>query len=305
MQNEDMLTFIQKEIEEALGTACSVELERKRWEGGTEAFGFIIQSENSSLRVEIGTPQLASDLDEREARKLAECILEIYVNSERGGGDKWDIDRFSAMRERIVFRLAPSGKWDSNQAPDPIVRTKFMEWDLVGAICLEKNDGEVWTMLVRNSHLKCWGISEQHLWELAGMNTPNLFPAFIRHIGEPGNAATGKGEVKRTEEQGEKERLEEELPLYILTTEYGVYGATGLLYKDLLYDFCERKGFSSILILPLNVDYVLILPEEKQTYADYLKGAAEGTLIPEMRRENRLSVNVYRYEPGSKRLTVC
>lgn len=95
------------------------------------------------------------------------------------------------------------------------------------------------------------------------------------------------------------------LPLFLLSSEQGIYGASCLLYDNLLHRFCEGEGFDSLLILPLSIHEVFLLPEEKMFYADYLKNVIMKGLYKENQREERLTDSIYRYEREKGRLTIC
>lgn len=271
---------VQKEVRQRLGDSYDVDLGNLRREDGTFMQGLILRKKGAPVSLTVEVPAWAIGSEET-AGQAADLILELFNKERSMNRGTWNPKDFSTVKHRIARRIIPTK--ENKKLLEEAPHIDFLDWSIVGYLYLTDEEGNAWTGLLRWEHLRFWDITEQQMWELARSNTPALLPARIRQISE----------------------REERLPLYLLSSEQGIYGASCLLYDHLLRQFCEEKGYDSILILPISVHEVFLFPEEKVFYAEYLKEAAVKGIYRESQREERLTDSVYRYECENGRLTIC
>lgn len=96
----------------------------------------------------------------------------------------------------------------------------------------------------------------------------------------------------------------EEAPMYVLTNERGIDGATALLSKDTLNNAKEMIG-EDFYVLPSSRHEVILLPESKVDDIDYLKNMVHQINTCEVSLEDRLSDNVYKYDSLMQKISIA
>lgn len=104
--------------------------------------------------------------------------------------------------------------------------------------------------MITNRQVKEWGITVNDLVLAAQQNTPRLFPAKIIDMEEM--LAGMRSFIS----------CPSAIPMYILTNEQEVNGASALLYGDVLKDFANKKG-TDMYILPSSIHEVILLPSDR------------------------------------------
>lgn len=107
------------------------------------------------------------------------------------------------------------------------------------------------TALVTNQELQVWGISMNELLLAARENTPRLFPVHMIDMDE------------MIAQAGIPISLDESaIPMYIMTNEQEVNGASVLLYDNVLESFALEKK-TDFYILPSSIHEVILVPSNK------------------------------------------
>lgn len=307
MNETEWTLKIQAEVRKRLGSAYDVDLGNLRNTAGFFMQGLVLRKKGAPVSLTVEVPAWAIRSEETVG-EAADLILSLFHKEYSLNKGIWNPKDFATVKHRVAQRIISTR--ENKKLLEEVPHVDFLDWSIVSYLYLTDEEENTWTALIRWEHLRFWGITEQHIWELARDNTPNLLPASIRHISEWEDSHPGRNN-KETEREAlaRRDRLAEEsrvvLPLYLLSSKQGLYGASCLLYDNLLRHFCEEKGYDSLLILPLSVHEVLLMPEEKEFYAVYLKNAVMRGLYRENRREERLTDSLYRYENEKGRITIC
>lgn len=307
MNETEWILKVQEEVKQRLGTTYDVDLGNLRNTAGFYMQGLILRKKGAPDSLTVEVPAWAS-CSERTVGKAADLIVALIYKERSFNKGMWDPGDFSTIKHRIVQRIISTK--ENKELLEEVPHFNFLDWSIVSYIYLTDEEENVWTALIRWEHLRFWGITEQQIWTLARENTPTLLPACIRHISEWEDSHPGRKNVETDQEElPRRERFTEEskevLPLYLLSSEQGIYGASCLLYDNLLRRFCEEKGYNSLLIFPRSAHEVFLLPEEKEFYAAYLKKAVIRGVYRKNWREERLTNSLYRYEREKGRLTIC
>lgn len=161
--------------------------------------------------------------------------------------------------------------------------------------CLVRSEAEgIGTIRITNDHIEQWGIACDELKELACHNTKRLFPPTIRTMEEVIK------ELISNEEDGDNgwydyDRPEGELyPMYILTNEKGINGASCLLYKDIIREFAQLID-SDLYILPSSIHEIILVPLKDLKDKDRFQSMVEDINIYQVPPEEILSDHVYVY----------
>lgn len=159
-----------------------------------------------------------------------------------------NLQEFENIRGRVIYRLVNYEKNKEILEDCPHIRL----YDLAVTFrwVARIDDAGVSTSLITNKQVKEWGVSVNDLVLAARQNTPRLFPAQIIDMEE-----MLAGMVSFI-------LYPSAIPMYILTNEQELNGASALLYGDILKDFANKKG-ADMYILPSSIHEVIMIPADR------------------------------------------
>lgn len=142
----------------------------------------------------------------------------------------------------------------------------YLDLSIVFFISLERNEAGQMTALIHQEHMKRWNISVNDLWEAASHNTPLEYPAEIQSMSDLLREIARKNMGEHYDPELINKLLESEdaAPLYVLSNSNGLYGASCLVYKNVLKDFADHLQ-ADLILLPSSVHEVLLTPNLPDT----------------------------------------
>ena len=159
-----------------------------------------------------------------------------------------NLQEFENIRGRVIYRLVNYEKNKEILEDCPHIRLHDLAVTFRWVARID--DVGVSTSLITNKQVKEWGVSVNDLVLAARQNTPRLFPAKIIDMEE-----MLAGMVSFI-------LYPSAIPMYILTNEQELNGASALLYGDILKDFANKKG-SDMYILPSSIHEVIMVPADR------------------------------------------
>ena len=159
---------------------------------------------------------------------------------------------------------------------------------------LERNEAGQMTALIHQEHMKRWNISVNDLWEAASHNTPLEYPAEIQSMSDLLREIARKNMGEHYDPELINKLLESEdaAPLYVLSNSNGLYGASCLVYKNVLKDFADHLQ-ADLILLPSSVHEVLLTPNLPDTSYEALSSMVTSINRQEVSPEEQLSNQVY------------
>lgn len=144
--------------------------------------------------------------------------------------------------------------------------------------CLVQANGMDGSILVRNEHLKIWGITTSDLFEAAEQNTKSLLPAevipmenLLAGLGFP--VSPGSDDAPA----GPK--------MFVVSNNRKVNGAGTILYKGILENVAKENGVNKLFILPSSIHECLVIPDDgalqKDSLSQMVRDVNESQLLPE------------------------
>ena len=199
-----------------------------------------------------------------------------------------NLQEFENVRGKIIYRLVnyEKNKELLEDCPHRRLYDLAVTFRWVAHI---DNDG-VSTSLITNRQVKEWGVSVNDLVLAAQQNTPRLFPAKIVDIEE---MLAGKMSFIL---------YPSTIPMYILTNEQEVNGASALLYGDVLKDFANKKG-TDMYILPSSIHEVILLPSDRINDPTKLLSMVHDANTTVVSIGDVLSDSVYYYDRKTDHIT--
>ncbi len=153
---------------------------------------------------------------------------------------------------------------------------------------------EITSCVITNEMLKRWNITEDTLIEAAFLNMKET-KFTIKKVAD----------VLR-EKMGVDLSCEEidECPLYIMSNESQVFGASGLVRKDLLKEFVHKIG-KDIFVLPSSIHEVLLVPATDEVEVEYLKEMVKCVNESSVDKADWLSDNIYFFGRDKAKLEIA
>ena len=141
--------------------------------------------------------------------------------------------------------------------------------------CLVQANGMDGSILVRNEHLKDWGVTISDLSEAAEQNTAKLLPAEVTPLGD---LLAGLGFPGIDENPvGPK--------MFVVSNTRKVNGAGTILYKGILENVAKENGVNKLFIIPSSIHECLVIPDDggaqKDSLSQMVREVNESQLLPE------------------------
>ncbi len=175
--------------------------------------------------------------------------------------------------------------------------TKFLDLAKIYYVQCPLGESDTGTILVRNEHLKDWGISIYELDKAAEENTPRLYPASITCLMDE----AGLGNLLGVPFELPQEPL---IPMFALSNTQNDHGATAVCYQKILDDF-SQKIQDDLILLPSSVHEMLLIPLHKDddipSHKETVYDANRYILEP----SQFLSDNVYLFSRKDKQITIA
>ena len=266
-------------LKEKLGEGYEIFTDNVQKNNGIVLNGIIIKEKDRNASPTI----YAEDFYEEYKRgvsikQIGEVIYDIFI--ENRYLESVDLSRFNSYEKakgQIAYKLINYEKnWKLLQE---IPHRIFYNLALVFYYVVKEPPfcGKA-SILVTHKHLKYWEVEEEELYRNAIKNTPLLFPPQIRNIedvmyGLAKRETPEIGLIKDMIAQLKKELGEEfeQVPMYVLTNHQNHYGASCMLYSDVIKDFAKKME-KNLYILPSSIHEVILLPDdESQTKEELLE----------------------------------
>lgn len=180
-----------------------------------------------------------------------------------------------AMKPYILFRLVNLKR--NTKLLDKIPHIEFLDLAITFYCLVRNEDNCIGTIRISNDHLKKWNITLENLYQLAFDNTKRLFPPVLKTMEEAGLPSQN-----------------ETFPMYVLTNEMGIDGASCILYKDIIRKFA-LKVESDIYILPSSIHEILLIPVKEAPAKEYLRSMIKEINSSSLPVDEVLSDEVYTY----------
>ncbi len=204
-----------------------------------------------------------------------------------------DFSRLDFVASRIMYRIMNEKCQQLQEMP----HIRFLDLAVVFYVQLGEGKGQMLTVRVTNELARLWKVTPEGLWKLAQANMLREHPPVIKDILE----------VMKEGLQGEAvllegwEEIEEDQKLYVLTNEWGIWGAASILYPQILERFAASQG-KDLVIIPSSIHEMLLLVLTPNMDVRDLERMIQAVNEEDVLPEERLSNRAYGYSRKRKRL---
>ena len=188
---------------------------------------------------------------------LTDEILSLYMeNSELPIGSCDALKDFESAKNGMVYRLVNFEK--NREMLKDSVYVPFMDLAMVVYYLFSSDKWRNMSASVRidNAMLERWKAGRDEVISAAQKNTPVLLPVTTRSIGSVIEKYLGKRGF-----EGVSYDMTMQIPMYIMTNETGVNGASVMAYPDVLHEFAKEFK-KSIYIIPSSIHEIILIPED-------------------------------------------
>lgn len=297
MSFERYVEEIKELVENEVGTSIQIEQITTTKNNGTEKTGLMMSEQKSNIKPVVYLNEMYERQKENE-NTLEDAVIEFMDCYEKTRGEKIDGDFFEweRVKERIAVKLI-NKEWNRELLED-VPYKEILDLALVFFIVVGLDEDEMGSVLIRNEHLQMWGIQEQELWSLAMKNSETLLPAKMLTIRGCISELIGE----ETMDELFRNEQDEKLPaMYILTNELKTYGASSIVYPNLLDEVGEIIG-ADFYVLPSSVHETILVRADETFSKDELTKMVQ-EVNQQVASEELLSNHAYFYSVEKKELT--
>ena len=187
------------------------------------------------------------------------------------------------LREHIAFRLISKENNETFLKDVPWI--PYLDLAVTFFLHIGYRDDRQITTVIHNHQAASWNLSPADLYEIAKENTPKLFPSVL---GRLDHFLLGLDEDTSFAYDSVLP------PLYLLSNENGVHGATCLLYDDKIKDLADTLE-SDLIILPSSIHEVLMLADDHTHEYESLREMVRHINFESIPKEDILSDEIYLY----------
>lgn len=295
MVYETFLHTIHSMVQKRLDGKANVTLQQVLKNNGVLLDGLTISEPDSQL-----APTIYLNAYYEEAEKglplsiISEQILLLYeTNSDLKEEEALQMSEFQHARNQIAYKLIHAET--NEELLKDLPHIPYLDLAVIFYYIVTENENGQMTALIRNEHLKLWGICEELLIQTAMENTPRLLPVQITSL-------------EQTLSHLEKVPLypQEKSPsvhLQVLTNCRGINGAACLLYPGVLKKFADQEQ-DDLILIPSSIHEILLTGQRQALPIHELNAMIHYINQTEVPPEDRLSDHIYCYSRSQQCLYI-
>lgn len=293
MTIDEFALKVNRAVEEKLGPNYHVELKEVRKNNGVLLHGLMILSEANNVAPTIYLEHFWRAYEEGMTfAEVLRRLLEIYGKDAPTKNINMDFFKeFEKVRDRICYRLV--AQVGNEEFLKDIPYVEFLDMAVCFFYAYKGEDLGEGSILIHNSHMEMWNCSVAKLMELAGKNTPVLFPWKCCTMEEVLREMLEKDSVDQLQAQ--------DVPMKILSNSRRTNGAVCLIYQGVLEHLSDVYE-SDLYILPSSIHEVILLSDTGKEKPAELKAMIVQVNRTQVAPEEVLSDSLYRYDRKRKRV---
>lgn len=203
-----------------------------------------------------------------------------------------DID-LARLKENVVMTFINTAQ--NEEMLRHVPSRPFQDLSIVFRYLISYCEEGIQSLLVTNQLAQELGISEEELFCCAVENTKRIFPSKVFAL--PQNYAEKMGMEE------EEPNLSNKTQLWIITNDAEIYGAVSVFYEEHLYSVAEKVG-TNLYLLPSSIHEMLAISANKRSPQKLAEMVQHINQI-NVKKEDRLSNNIYYYDKTRRLLMLC
>lgn len=288
MKYEEFVCCMQMKMQEKLGEEVRAELQQVTKNNDIVLDGLSFYNKKNHIAPTIYLNELYREYEEgKTIPQIVEYVMELYrqtmVAEEFKPEEYLD---FQKVKGHLACKLINYKK--NRRMLTDVPYQKFLNLAIVVYYKVEDEVIGNATILVRKSHCRSWGVTEEELFCQARENTQKILPAKFVEIGEL---------LKECGYETEKETR-----MYVLTNVENYFGASAMIFDSILSKIGEFLK-DDFWILPSSIHECIIVPLDCAMGAENMRELVWEVNQTEVAPQDYLSDDIYYYQYILHRLT--
>lgn len=203
-----------------------------------------------------------------------------------------NMTNFEAIKDRVVYKLTRKDEKLTNE----VSYVDYLDMMIVFYIKLDKENEYA---LVTKEIAENFQADTDDLMLAAMENTPRIWGASVRGIFDTINYALSKAGSPFLFEKVDNI----DVPLMVLTNNINTYGASTMLYTDLMKGIANRLN-KDLYIIPCSIHELILAPIEEGQDINYMIEMISNVNETELLKEEILSYSLYQYKRETNEVTI-
>ncbi len=327
MDFKEFCNKVKKALEDYYGKEKEVEIRSVTKNNGIILQGLMVRGKDCNLAPTI---YLESFFEQyKSGRTFSDIIKDIInlavVNKDHLVFNPEDFENFEKAKAHIVMKLINTEL--NKKLLKEVPNFAFHDMSVVFFYLIEGGEKGNASILINNTHMETWKTDPDTLHEIALKNAPVILPAKlhkmdslmrniflddIRRKFESGilecpaeyGAADDTWMENLADEMLEMMKNGCESRIFVLTNREKYFGASCMLYDNVLRDCAEKTG-GGFYILPSSVHELILVPDKMAEDVDSLSRMVREVNDTQVEDDEILGYSVYHYEPVDNMLRIC
>lgn len=244
--------------------------------------------------------------DYLEGTELETVLEQIFILFEKYDHPQINLEcflDFEKAKDHIMIKLV---SYEANKKRlEQIPYLSFLDFAVTYFVYMKQEDfgygnGSV---QIENEHLEMWGVKKEQLHQLALKNSVEKMPEKFRSIQEILIEMLNQKGIETDDIQNEMTKMQDEIPMYVLSNEQNYFGASVLYYPGVLKEISKRFQ-SDLIILPSSIHEVIVLPVNGKEQFDEMNEMIKEINKDQVADEEVLSDHLYYYNRSTEKLMI-
>ncbi len=327
MNFEEFCNKVKKSLEDYYGEEKQVEIRSVTKNNGVVLQGLMVRGKDSNLAPTIYLENFFEQYS--SGRIFSEIIEEIIglavVNKDHLVFNPENFEMFEKAKDHIVMKLINTEL--NKQLLKDVPNFPFHDMSVVFFYLIEGGEGGNASILINNTHMEAWKTDPDTLYEIALKNAPVMLPAKLHKMDSlmrniflddirrkfKNGVLNCPSEYDPTNDSWMENLADEMLEMmkngcesriYVLTNREKYFGASCLLYDNVLKD-CAKQTGGGFYILPSSVHELILVPDKMADDVDSLSRMVREVNDTQVEDDEILGYSIYHYEPVDNLLQIC
>ena len=327
MNFEEFCNKVKKSLEDYYGEEKQVEIRSVTKNNGVVLQGLMVRGKDSNLAPTIYLENFFEQYS--SGRIFSEIIEEIIglavVNKDHLVFNPENFEVFEKAKDHVVMKLINTEL--NKQLLKDVPNFPFHDMSVVFFYLIEGGEGGNASILINNTHMEAWKTDPDTLYEIALKNAPVMLPAKLHKMDSlmrniflddirrkfKNGVLNCPSEYDPTNDSWMENLADEMLEMmkngcesriYVLTNREKYFGASCLLYDNVLKD-CAKQTGGGFYILPSSVHELILVPDKMADDVDSLSRMVREVNDTQVEDDEILGYSIYHYEPVDNLLQIC
>ena len=218
----------------------------------------------------------------------SESVDEIVAVINRSLFPKFDCEiNLEKLKDRIVYTLVNADSNKSRLKTIPYRLLKGTDLAITYKLIIDIDFNATASSDVTNALIEHLGVTENDLYTFATKNTQKLYAPSIMELTDI---------VSKIDNQSQEDVSNTPETIFVLTNFKKHFGASCILYPDVLKNFCIEKNMDGVYMIPSSVhEFLLLVMDKEYVNCGYVKQMIKEANRESLEKEDVLSDNLYYY----------